>query len=839
MLRRTGLSVAALAAATLLLESTLTRLLAVAQFYHFAFLVVSLALLGFGASGSLLSLAPRLTRQAPVRLVAWCGGAFALATGLAYAAVNLLPFDSYSIAWDRRQIAYFVLYYLALTLPFLCAGVGIGAALAGSSGRSHLIYAANLLGSAAGALLAPLLLALAGVPGAVLGSGLIAILPLVIGGNEKAATNRRENVHRVVRRALAGAGAVGLVGLIVLSVLNLSGRGFLGLTLSPYKGLAYAQRYPGSTALFGCWNAISRVDVLGDAGTHLLPGLSYTYDGPPPHQIGLSVDGDSMAPIPLTEPEAFSAAAFLPEAIALQIRPKSQALVLESAGGLGVSQALAGGAEQVTVVLSNPLVRQAVAQANPMTDPYASSRVRIVADPARVHLRRDATAYDLIFLPLTDAYRPVASGAYSLAETYGLTVEALAAALARLAPDGILVVTRWLQTPPSEDLRLWATLIEALERSGADPGGALVVYRGIQTATALAQPDGWSVEELATVRSFAVARRYDLVWAPDITPDEANRFNRMPAAEHYEAMAELLAVSERADFYRDWPYAVTPPTDDRPFFFHFFRWSQTPQVLATLGRTWQPFGGSGYLVLFALLMLVLVLSGLLIVAPLALRHGELRTQSHQGDSRPQNDYSQRQPPEPRERWRVMAYFGSLGLAFLFVEIPLIQRWLLATGHAIYAFTLVVLVLLLGSSLGSLLARSAWLPRRASLIALVLLVLLTAFAGSRLVGAALGWPTQWRIAAAAASLAPLAVLMGLPFPLGLGWLEARAPRWVPWAWAVNGCTSVIASVLAAILALSFGFTVVMCLGAGAYAFALLLLPVDQHFLPQAKTSMRPC
>ena len=136
----------------------------------------------------------------------------------------------------------------------------------------------------------------------------------------------------------------------------------------------------------------------------------------------------------------------------------------------------------------------------------------------RVYLRRAGPSYDVIFLPLTDAYRPISSGAYGLGETYGLTVEAFADALARLAPDGVLAATRWLQTPPSESLRLIATLVEALARRGiAHPGEALVAYRGIQTITVLVQPDGWSAEELAAVREFTAARRYDLVWAPDVT----------------------------------------------------------------------------------------------------------------------------------------------------------------------------------------------------------------------------------------------------------------------------------------------------------------------------------
>ena len=186
MLRRTALSVAALAAAALLLESALTRLLAVAQYYHFAFLVVSLALLGFGASGTFLSL-----RKSPApspHIYRLAGAGFAASTLLAYAAVNWLPFDSYTIAWERRQLLYFALYYLVLALPFFCSGVGIGAGLAIGGGRGHLVYAANLLGSALGVLLALVALTLAGVPGAVLASASIGLLPAVIGpaGSEPA-----------------------------------------------------------------------------------------------------------------------------------------------------------------------------------------------------------------------------------------------------------------------------------------------------------------------------------------------------------------------------------------------------------------------------------------------------------------------------------------------------------------------------------------------------------------------------------------------------------------------------------------------------------------------------
>lgn len=797
------LGVGALAAATLLLETTLTRLLAVAQFYHFAFLVVSLALLGFGASGALLSLSPRLREAQPESVLTWSGVGFAASAAAAYFAANLLPFDSYSIAWERRQVVYFALYYLALTLPFLCSGIGIGAALASGRGGSHLVYAANLVGSGIGAVLAPLALWLAGVPGAVIASGLVGLAPAfrLLAGNGLAG--------RMRRLGLGASLLAGMLGLSALAVANLQNRSPLGMNISPYKSLSYALQYPGAERLMGRWNAISRLDAVANAGTRTLPGLSYTYPGAPPPQIGLSIDGDTLTPVTLVSgPDDFEAASHMPEGLAYLLRPQARALVLEPGGGLAVLQALAGGASRVEVVSSNPLLPYAAARVAPDLDVFTHPKVQTHIDHQRAFLQKGGQSFDLVVFSLTDPYRPVASGAYSLAETYNLTVEAFQAALARLDEDGMVVITRWLQTPPSESVRLLATLIEALEGSGvSEPARVLVAYRGVQTITVLALPGGWSRDELQEVRRFTESRRYDLVWAPGVQPEETNRFNRLPSSDYYEAARDLLVAAGRGDFYAAYPYAVAPARDDHPFFFHFFTWGQTPEVLATLGRTWQPFGGSGYFVLLALLALVVALSAALILAPAALPALLGRGSGGRGVGR----FSML-------HLRALAYFALLGTAFLFVEIPLIQRWILVVGHPTYAFAVVVSVVLLFSGAGSALARAAWLPWREAVGLLVLLAVLSPFMVSWLAGVTLGWSLVARAGLMALSIAPLSVLMGLPFPLGLAWLEQQAPALVPWAWAINGCASVIAAVLAAILSLSYGFTAVLLAGAAAYAAA---------------------
>jgi len=831
MFSRRTFGIAALAAAALLLESTLVRFLAVAQYYHFAFLVVSLALLGFGASGSILALISRFyspvntpfnnNRDLSEQILPIAGIGFAFSVGLVYLVVNFIPFDSYSIAWERRQLLFFVLYFLVLTLPFLFTGLGIGAALMASVGRSHLVYAANLIGSGVGTVLALGALWLAGVPGAMLASALVGILaayPVMSG--------RLQKWGRLITWATI---LIVTAVFVSITITNLDNRSLIGMTVSPYKGLAQAWQYPGSETIFKRWNAISRIDVIADAGTRMLPGLSYTYKGAPPPQFGISIDADSLQPISLIRPDEFKAASFMAEAIAFELRPDALVLVLEPSGGLGVLQALSGGANEIAAVISNPLVRQAVkTTTTPRTDIYAQPGVRTVHETPRVYLQKDSSVFDVVYYPLTDTYRPVTSGAYSLSETYDLTVEAFEDMLARLGPDGILVSTRWLQVPPSESVRLIATIATALERRySVKPVDAILAYRGIQTMTVLVKPDGWHSSELLQVREFTKNRRYDLVWAPDILPEETNRYNILPESSYYLVVRDILATEDRAGYYANYLYSIFPPTDDHPFFFHFFKWEQTPELLATLGKTWQPFGGSGYFVLMALLVVVSFFSLVLILVPVVyLRY--LHRRAPNIETRKENFHNLK-----IKRWQVLAYFGLLGLAFLFVEIPLIQRSILLLGHPIYAFSIVVLALLTFSGLGSLLVRSHWLPKKWVFIVLVVLALLTPVFFRLLTIGALSWPFVLRVLIVVFSLAPLSILMGMPFPMGLIWLEklicwAGNEYLVPWAWAINGCASVISAVLAAILALSYGFTVVFLAGAIAYALAgLIYLKIRQE------------
>lgn len=774
-------------------ELTLTRIFALAQFYHFAFLAISLALLGSGAAGSALSLWPRLGRH-PAR---WAAG-FALAALGSYAILNLVPFDSYAIAWDRRQALYLLLSFVGAALPFLFSGLTIGGLLAADAQSLHRVYAANLAGSALGcAAVLPLLNWLGG-EGALFAS---AALGLVAAG---LLTPRPSRLPAAARAAgvLAGTGA-----LLALAIVRPE---WAALRLSPYKGLTQALLAPGARHTLSRWGTLARVDVVESEAIHVLPGLSQNaLIARPPLQAGLTLDGDNLRPLTALAPEdelARQLAAYVPEAVAHEMRPDAEHyLVLEPGAGWSVLMALANGAPRVTVVERDALVVDVLENqyAAFTRGLYHHPRVQVRVAEGRTYMHRTGELFDLIIVALSDSFHPVTSGAYSLSEDYRYTVEALGDYLHRLSPDGLLVLTRWLQTPPTESLRTLGTIEAALRARGvAQPAEQIAAFRSLRTMTFVVAKAPLTAGDRAAVRSFAASRAYDLVWLPGISPGEVNQHNRLPAPIHYTASTALLA--DPAGFARAYEYDIRPAVDDRPFFFHYFRWGQTPEIISRLGHTWQPFGGSGYLVLLALLALVTVLAAALILGPLALKRSGSKILE-----------------APRAlRFRALVYFFMLGLAFLFVEIPLAQRFILFLGQPVTALAVVLFAILLFSGLGSLSA-----PRwrlRVALLALIGVALLTPLALQGLFALALGWPLAGRVGAAILSLAPLGLLMGVPFARGAALVERSMPGLIPWAWAINGSASVIGGVLAVMAALSWGFSAVLWLGAGAYALGLIAI-----------------
>jgi hypothetical protein len=427
---------------------------------------------------------------------------------------------------------------------------------------------------------------------------------------------------------------------------------------------------------------------------------------------------------------------------------------------------------------------------------------------ARSFVEASGARWDLVQLALLDSYAAAVVGMQALNESSIYTIEAFQAYLRHLAPGGMLAITGWLGNPPRDTLKLLATAIAALEAGGETrPGERLALLHSWNTATLLVKNGTFTRDELAALGSFAAERQFDLAWYPGIVSGQANRYNRMAKPTLYDAAVALLGPG-RSTFLAGYRFDIRPATDDRPFFFRFFRWSLLLQLAALRGQSGLVFVDAGYLVVVLALLLAVAASAVLILSPLAwLPRGAVRSAAP-------------------GRMRVAFYFLLIGFAFLFIEIAFIHRFSLFLGHPLGAIAVTLAGFLVSAGVGSGISRRAaarW-PQAAILFAVAAIVGLGAAYATALpplFGGLMGLPLPAKIAVALGLLAPLGFVMGLPFPLGLGRVSERAPGLLPWAWGINGCASVVAAVMASLLAMHVGFTALLVLALGLYAAAGLL------------------
>jgi hypothetical protein len=468
-------------------------------------------------------------------------------------------------------------------------------------------------------------------------------------------------------------------------------------------------------------------------------------------------------------------------------------LVLGAGGGTEVLQAIYHDAREIDAVELNPRMLELARTW------LQDSRVRWHLGDARGFIRGHPRQYDLIQMAPLDSYGGSGAGVLALAESYLYTVEALADYYDRLAPGGWLALTRWEKQPPRDGLKLFAMAIEMLRARNLEPGGHLALVRGWQTSTLLIGQRALSGADVERMRKFCDERGFDPAWFPGIRPDEVNRHHRVQRPWLHEGAVALLGGDAEA-FLADYKFQIAPATDERPFFFHFFRWSLLPELVALRGQGGLTLLDTGYLVLAATLALALPLSIVLILAPLAVLG---------------------QPQVAPGKLRPGIYFLCLGLAFLLVEIACMQRYGLFIGHPLFAAVAVLVGFLVFAGAGSLLAAKLrhW-PRAVNWAVAGIVVMLVIQSIVLPPSPGMVESVAGRIAATLALIAPLAFLMGIPFPLGLSRLATEMPPYIPWAWGINGCASVLSALLAALLSVQLGYNTVLLLAAALYAAAVL-------------------
>jgi SAM-dependent methyltransferase len=507
---------------------------------------------------------------------------------------------------------------------------------------------------------------------------------------------------------------------------------------------------------------------------------------------------------------------WLPGSTPFHVSSARTVLVLGAAGGTEVPAALRAGAERVVAVELNPtLLRLQEEVLGRSRDPFHDPRVAVRVGDARAFVARTPERFDVVALAPLGGFGGAAAGVYGAGEDYLNTVEAYRAYLRTLAPEGTFVVSRWIRNPPRDLVKTILTAAQALRAEGVEEvGTSLVLVRSWSVGTLMVKPSGFHAEELARIVDFAGGRMFDLDWPPPdglpegVTP--AGPFNALEAPVFADAASAVATGAEVArGFAEAYPFDVTPATDNRPYFGRFLRLSALPGLLSEERGSWLPFAEWGTLAVLATLAASTMLALLFTLLPglwIVLR----RRGSSQG------------PGEGGEREPLLAgaaYFAAIGLAYLLVEIAALQQLVLVLGHPVYAASAVLGTFLVFSGVGSVVSeripgtRAGWACLVAAMATLVLAVVLT------LAGAAMALPGAVRVLFVLLLLAPVATLMGFPFPLGIRLLGGRAG--LPWAWSVNGFASVVAVALAAFLAMEVGSRWVLLLGAGFYLAAALV------------------
>ncbi|MGD2053080.1 MAG: SAM-dependent methyltransferase [Gammaproteobacteria bacterium] len=794
-----------LSATALAYEVLLVRLFSIIQWHHFAFMVISIALLGYGVSGSIITVFQRWLMQRYSSMLIFNAVMFGLSTVACFIAVQQMPFNALEILWDTSQWQRLFMSYLLLTLPFFFVANSIALTMARYHDRIALIYGVDLIGAGFGAIAIIVLLQFY-PPGAVL--RILGVLGLI--------------ASLLAIRQLACLGRMlvsSLLALFTVFILFAPAEWF-ELQLSEYKGLEQVLKINGTVHLQRESNSISQVDVIESKSIPFrnAPGMSLLSPARPPDQLAVFRDGDEMTTIDhFVSKDSLAYHDYLSSALAYHLHDAPQkVLVLGSSTGSELLQATLHNTGHIDAVETDTQLSGLITAK--YADYFAWDAIRDKVSFHHTSPRGYAAAtrekYNIIVIGVPGGSSGGAAGVHALAVSYNFTIEALEKYIGLLEPDGLLSITLWTSTPPRGNLRLFSTAVAALKKIGVEhPENNMAWIRSWNTATLVIKKDALTETEISHTREFSQARAFDIAWLPDIDENEVNRYQLLQQPVFYIAARSLLS-SSADDFISDYKYNIQAVTDNNPYFNNTFKWSSLPELLGISGGGGIAMIDVGYPTLLFTLVQAVVAAAVLILVPLAfIRYNG--------------------KPKLAERRNIVIYFISIGLAFLFIELAFIEKFTLILSQPLYAVAVTLCAFLVFSGLGSLFAQwrmttatlatvPGLLARSVTLIGSITLTYIIAF--PYMTDFIMSMPEPARIGMAIALAAPLAFAMGMPFPLGLAGTRHNDPQLMPWAWGINGCASVLSAILAILLSIEIGFSGVMLSAILFYGLAWMSQPV---------------
>lgn len=775
-----------LSLSTFCFEVLLTRAFSISQWNHLAFMVISLVVFGFALGGVVLNIALIRIKDWAIKFarVEFLNALVVLYTvsGVgAFLVVNEMPIDYFRIPVEPIQFVYLFSSYLCLSIPFLITGFIISLAYAIRGEKSGVIYLGSMGGSACGAILPLFLLPL-------MGEGRLIVLAAVCPLLTLPFLNIR-HFRKGTLKAWVMVLAPVLLAVVFMAWLQAGGN-LVHVRPSEYKSLSQALLYPDTGLKHTSRGIRGRIDHVAGPYIRFFPGLSLKFTGSLPRQDALFRDGDNMVilnSLPHKKALKYPFSHLNHLGYRMMTRP-GQVLIVQHNGDLGIPGAMAAGAAGIHAVIPNPEI------ANSVRNHY---KIPVIADTPRAFLAASRDKYDVIHI---ENWGHSIIGSAALNQEYDYTVDAFADYLNHLKDSGVIIISRRLLLPPSDSVRMWATAFESLRKTGAaHPEQHILVFRNWDTYTMLVSNVPFSNQE--DLFSFAEKLNFDIVFASDPKAYTPNRFHQYDAPYYYDALnrvAKAFQANSQEDHFKDYLLDVRPQTDDRPFPSRFLKWSRLTELYQATGGRFYTLFMSGEIVIGVVLLQALLVSSVLLFLPYYLNRKAKKTPA----------------------WWVGVYFISLGLGFMFVEFFYFKTLVRIFNEPVISFILVTGGIMMFSGLGGFI--SPFLRERSFRIMLMALttgLLVLFFSHGYLTQMMLKCSEIQRFIFSILLLAPLGFLMGFPLPMGMKLLSQK-PHQSAFAWATNGCASVIASVLSAQFAISLGISALLVLGILSYLSVFL-------------------
>ena len=780
-------SVSLLSAAIIAFQLSLIQILSIVQWHHFAYMVISVALLGFGAAGTALSLAKKffVERAEAILPGLMTLSGLAMALSISIAQTEALRFDSYLLFADYSHLWKLLTTYLLFFIPFFLGALAIGIIFIKYIDKIGVLYFANMFGSGLGGVAAVFLMWIffpeklpAVIAAIALAAGVI-IVP-----------REQRNVFTFIVT-------------ITVAVLVFMYMTPARLYLSEYKSLTKTLNLPDSKIILKESSPYGLIEIVSTPYLRYAPGLSIKYPGVVSVENSAFNNGEWVGPLISTKSDALNYLLFTTENLAFITGERKSVLVLGAGTGRQVKSALLNDAERIVSVESNKALINLLENkiADRVDNLFKNKSVRPQNISPRTFLLSTKQKFDLITLPVIDAFGG-SVGMYALQEQYLLTIESFNEMLSALNHNGAVCISTYIDYPYRNPLKILATFAEVFELSKIEnPENYIAAIKNWNTITFLIKKDPITSPETDSIRSFCERMNFDPLLLPGIAEHEREKFNRLQDTSIYSMLDKiLLSKEEREKLYAEYPFNIKPATDNQPYFSQFLQWKTIPLLADLFGNQSVPFFEVGYLLMYLTFIQITILATILIIVPI-FRIG------FKGGG----------------KLKTLLYFSGLGLGYMLIEIILIQRFTLYFGNVIYAAALVVCLMLVSSGFGSLVSQKIT-PKPYRIILIVSFIIISfiiyALFLSGWLKTTIGFSLTAKIVLSFLWIAPPAFFMGMPFPLGLKLLSFSNDLQIPWAWGINGVFSVVSAVLATIIAVELGFVWVMVFAIGAYLIVMV-------------------